>query len=104
MLPCPSSFAANLYYVFTPPCFTPSFTEAIVFIAIYHATLTAIPSQVNAARTTRRRTYHAHGRINAYVCTPSNIEIIATQKAEQVPKAAGGKSAASSRLGEGASA
>ena len=52
----------------------------------------------------RRRTYRAHGRINAYVCTPSNIEIIATQKAEQVPKAAGGKSAASSRLGEGASA
>jgi len=38
------------------------------------------------------------------VCTPSNIEIIATLKAEQVPKAAGGKSAASSRLGEGATA
>jgi large subunit ribosomal protein L17e len=62
------------------------------------------PPQVNAARTTRRRTYRAHGRINAYVCTPSNIEIIATQKAEQVPKAAGGKSASSSRLGEGATA
>jgi large subunit ribosomal protein L17e len=60
--------------------------------------------QVNAARTTRRRTYRAHGRINAYVCTPSNIEIIATQKAEQVPKAEGGKSSSSSRLGEGASA
>ena len=44
VLPCPSSFTANLYYFFTPPCFTPSFTEAIVFIDIYHATLTAIPS------------------------------------------------------------
>jgi hypothetical protein len=63
-----------------------------------------LPFQVNAARTTRRRTYRAHGRINAYVCTPSNIEIIATQKAEEVPKAAGGKSSSSSRLGEGASA
>ena len=60
--------------------------------------------QVNAARTTRRRTYRAHGRINAYVCTPSNIEIIATLKAEQVAKAAGGKQASSSRLGEGATA
>jgi hypothetical protein len=62
------------------------------------------PAQVNAARTTRRRTYRAHGRIHAYVCTPSTIESIATQKAEQVPKAAGGKSSSSSRLGEGATA
>jgi len=43
--------------------------------------------QVNHAPTMRRRTYRAHGRINAYMCNPCHIELIATEKESAVPKA-----------------
>ena len=43
--------------------------------------------QVNRARKMRRRTYRAHGRINPYQSSPSHIEIILTEAAEDVPKA-----------------
>jgi large subunit ribosomal protein L17e len=35
----------------------------------------------------RRRTYRAHGRINAYMSQPSHVEIFLTEKAAAVPKA-----------------
>jgi large subunit ribosomal protein L17e len=34
-----------------------------------------------------RRTYRAHGRINAYMSTPSHIELFLSEKAEPVAKA-----------------
>jgi len=43
--------------------------------------------QVNAAPTMRRRTYRAHGRINAYMCYPCHVELILTEKETHVPKA-----------------
>merc|ERR1711916_94376 len=36
--------------------------------------------QVNRAPKMRRRTYRAHGRIGAYMCSPSHIEMILTEK------------------------
>merc|ERR1712080_678167 len=36
--------------------------------------------QVNRAPKMRRRTYRAHGRINPYMCSPSHVEIILTQR------------------------
>jgi hypothetical protein len=36
--------------------------------------------QVNQACHGRRRTYRAHGRINAYMSSPCHIEIILTEK------------------------
>ena len=47
-------------------------------------------SQVNMARKGRRRTYRAHGRINPYMRVPSHIELILSEKAEPVAKAANG--------------
>lgn len=44
--------------------------------------------QVNHAPKQRRRTYRAHGRINAYQSTPSHIELVLTEKEETVAKAA----------------
>ncbi|ABN66203.1 ribosomal protein L17B [Scheffersomyces stipitis CBS 6054] len=44
--------------------------------------------QVNHAPKQRRRTYRAHGRINAYQSTPSHIELIVTEEDEAVEKAA----------------
>eukprot|EP01121_Diplochlamys_sp_Union-15-3_P016544 TRINITY_DN564_c0_g1_i1.p1 TRINITY_DN564_c0_g1~~TRINITY_DN564_c0_g1_i1.p1 ORF type:complete len:175 (+),score=31.66 TRINITY_DN564_c0_g1_i1:63-587(+) len=38
--------------------------------------------QVNKAQKLRRRTYRAHGRINAYMCSPSHIELIVEEKPE----------------------
>ena len=35
----------------------------------------------------RRRTYRAHGRINAYMALPAHIEIVCTEEGEAVPKA-----------------
>ncbi|ODV95664.1 hypothetical protein PACTADRAFT_50357 [Pachysolen tannophilus NRRL Y-2460] len=46
--------------------------------------------QVNQAPKQRRRTYRAHGRINAYESSPCHIELILTEKAEEVEKAAEG--------------
>jgi large subunit ribosomal protein L17e len=34
----------------------------------------------------RRRTYRAHGRINAYMSSPAHVELIAEEKAEEVAK------------------
>ncbi len=36
----------------------------------------------------RRRTYRAHGRINAFMSSPSHIELILAQRGEPVKKAA----------------
>ena len=41
---------------------------------------------VNQAAKMRRRTYRAHGRINAYLSSPSHIEVIATEADSVVPK------------------
>merc|ERR1711957_418227 len=42
--------------------------------------------QVNAAQNGRRRTYRAHGRINAYMSSPCHIEMILKEKDESVEK------------------
>jgi large subunit ribosomal protein L17e len=43
--------------------------------------------QVNQAPKQRRRTYRAHGRINAYMASPCHIEIILVEKDGAVAKA-----------------
>ncbi|ODQ68414.1 putative cytosolic ribosomal protein L17 [Nadsonia fulvescens var. elongata DSM 6958] len=43
--------------------------------------------QVNQAPKQRRRTYRAHGRINAYQSSPCHIEMILTEADEEVAKA-----------------
>ncbi|KAG5356476.1 60S ribosomal protein [Yarrowia sp. C11] len=43
--------------------------------------------QVNQAPKQRRRTYRAHGRINAYQSSPSHIELILSEPAEEIAKA-----------------
>ncbi|ODV90828.1 hypothetical protein CANCADRAFT_31673, partial [Tortispora caseinolytica NRRL Y-17796] len=50
--------------------------------------------QVNQAPKMRRRTYRAHGRINAYQSFPSHIELILEEQFENVPKAKEGAVAA----------
>lgn len=47
--------------------------------------------QVNQAPKMRRRTYRAHGRVNAYQSSPSHIELIVTEDEEPVAKAADDK-------------
>lgn len=42
----------------------------------------------NQAPKMRRRTYRAHGRINAYMSSPAHVEIIAEEKNEEVAKEA----------------
>jgi len=42
--------------------------------------------QVNQAPRLRRRTYRAHGRINPYMASPCHIELILSQKQENVAK------------------
>ncbi|KAJ1482079.1 ribosomal protein L22/L17 [Baffinella frigidus] len=42
--------------------------------------------QVNQAQHGRRRTYRAHGRINAYMSSPCHVEIVLTEKEESVKK------------------
>jgi len=44
--------------------------------------------QVNHAPCGRRRTYRAHGRINAFMSHPCHIELILTQKDKPVKKGA----------------
>ncbi|KAI9310576.1 50S ribosomal protein L22 [Dichotomocladium elegans] len=44
---------------------------------------------VNQAPKHRRRTYRAHGRINPFMSSPSHIEVILTEKEDNVPAAAG---------------
>lgn len=43
--------------------------------------------QVNRAPKMRRRTYRAHGRINAYMSSPAHIELICVDEGELVRKA-----------------
>jgi large subunit ribosomal protein L17e len=43
--------------------------------------------QVNQAPKQRRRTYRAHGRINAYQSSPSHIELFLVEDSEPVEKA-----------------
>merc|ERR1711860_113575 len=43
--------------------------------------------QVNRAPYMRRRTYHAHGRINPYMSSPCHIEMILTEREQVVPRA-----------------
>lgn len=43
--------------------------------------------QVNQAPKQRRRTFRAHGRINAYESQPSHIEVILTEEGDNVEKA-----------------
>ena len=43
--------------------------------------------QVNQAPKMRRRTYRAHGRINAYMCSPCHVELICTEMGDKVKKA-----------------
>merc|ERR1719171_825194 len=45
----------------------------------------------NRAQKQRRRTYRAHGRINAYMASPAHVELVLTPKAEAVPKPEGEK-------------
>jgi len=47
--------------------------------------LMIIHAQVNQAPRGRRRTYRAHGRINAYMSSPSHIEVILEDKSGDVP-------------------
>merc|ERR1711981_899016 len=42
--------------------------------------------QVNQAQKGRRRTYRAHGRINAYMSSPCHVEMIFEEKEEDVEK------------------
>lgn len=42
---------------------------------------------VQRAAKMRRRTYRAHGRINAYMCSPAHIEIMVTEPAATVDRA-----------------
>ena len=42
---------------------------------------------MNHAAKGRRRTYRAHGRINPFMNNPSHVELWATEKEEDVPKA-----------------
>jgi large subunit ribosomal protein L17e len=44
--------------------------------------------QANAAIKMRRRTYRAHGRINAFMCNPSHFELYAEEEKEKVAKEA----------------
>mmetsp|Transcript_45557 Transcript_45557/g.128876 ORF Transcript_45557/g.128876 Transcript_45557/m.128876 type:complete len:186 (+) Transcript_45557:82-639(+) len=44
--------------------------------------------QVNPAQQGRRRTYRAHGRINAYMSCPCHVEMILQEKDEAVEKPA----------------
>ena len=65
--------------------------------------------QANMAPKLRRRTYRAHGRINAYMSSPSHIELILSAKPEPVARAAEeagkqSKKRGGQRLQQGASA
>ena len=56
--------------------------------------LVIVHSQSNMARKGRRRTYRAHGRINAYKSTPAHVELALQEKdATRVPKPAETKAA-----------
>jgi large subunit ribosomal protein L17e len=50
--------------------------------------LTIAHAQANQAPKGRRRTYRAHGRVNAYMSVPAHLELILKEQAKAVPKAA----------------
>ncbi|KAF0691037.1 Aste57867_17649 [Aphanomyces stellatus] len=54
-------------------------------------------TQANMAIKQRRRTYRAHGRIGPYMANPAHIELILTEKKENVAKAEEPKAAKVSR-------
>ena len=41
---------------------------------------------MNQAPKMRRRTYRAHGRINAYMSSPAHIELMAEEKDQEIVK------------------
>jgi large subunit ribosomal protein L17e len=43
-------------------------------------------ANVNQAPKMRRRTYRAHGRINAYMSSPAHIELIGEEAADEIVK------------------
>lgn len=47
--------------------------------------------QVNQAPKMRRRTYRAHGRVNAYLSSPCHIELVCVEEDVAVPRAADNK-------------
>jgi large subunit ribosomal protein L17e len=62
--------------------------------------------QVNRAPKLRRRTYRAHGRINAYMASPCHVELIVSSPTDEVRAGAdlGSKSGNNARLENGATA
>merc|ERR1712046_186970 len=50
-------------------------------------TLSITHIQTQRAQQGRRRTYRAHGRINAYMSSPCHVELILAEAAEDVKKA-----------------
>ena len=62
--------------------------------------------QVNQAPKLRRRTYRAHGRINAYMSSPCHVELILSSPTDEVRAGAdlGAKAGAVARLENGATA
>lgn len=61
--------------------------------------------QVNQAPKLRRRTYRAHGRINAYMSSPCHVELILTAPTDEVTAGADlGSSGGQARLENGATA
>jgi len=48
--------------------------------------LIIVHAQVNQAAKMRRRTYRAHGRINAFMRRPCHVEFILTEKVTQIKK------------------
>jgi len=57
---------------------------AVKGLAADKVTITHV--NVNQAPKMRRRTYRAHGRINAYMSCPAHIELIAEEKNEEIVK------------------
>lgn len=53
--------------------------------------------QANEAPRGRRRTYRAHGRINAYMSSPSHIELVLSEPAKPIAAPKDGKTAKLSR-------
>lgn len=45
-------------------------------------------SQANQAPKGRRRTYRAHGRVNAYMSVPAHLQLVLKEKADEVAKPA----------------
>ncbi|GME76993.1 unnamed protein product [[Candida] boidinii] len=61
--------------------------DSIFYIILNTSKLVISHIQVNQAPNVRRRTFRAHGRINAYQSSPSHIEVIVTEEDENVEKA-----------------